>query len=469
MERAAEACVHWILTAQNGFENYIVFCGPGNNGGDGLAIARLLLEAGKTVVAFRLEAKKYSDDFTVNLERFEALYGRIHILKSAADFGKLPSDSLVIDALFGSGLNRPLEGLAAQIIDKLNHSKASVLSIDIPSGLFTDSSSVGHSVIKANYTLSFQVPKYAFMMTENAQYCGEVNVLDIGLHPKFEMTHQAPQQLIDADLIEKIYTKRNPAAHKYQFGHALLLAGSNAYMGAAILAAKACLRSGCGLVTVATEQGRESIVQTAFPEAITTAEQNSGILLKKKAAVGIGPGWASSVENQRQLQSFIHQSEIPLVIDATALELLKPFLHELNSNVTAPLILTPHRGEFDALFEGSTNDFESAILAVEKSTLHHCYIVLKGYRTMVACPDGTVFFNSTGNSGMATAGCGDVLTGILTGLLASGYKAKEACILGVYLHGLSGDFAALDASEEAIIASDIIKNLGQAFQELSGI
>ncbi|MFZ4059565.1 MAG: NAD(P)H-hydrate dehydratase, partial [Ferruginibacter sp.] len=240
-------------------------------------------------------------------------------------------------------------------------------------------------------------------------------------------------------------------------------------MGAAVIAAKACLRSGCGLVTVATEQGRESIVQTAFPEAITTAEQSVGNLLKKKAAVGIGPGWASSVENQRQLQSFIHQSEIPLVIDATALELLKPFLHELNSNVTAPLILTPHSGEFDALFEGATNDFERATLAVEKSKLHHCYIVLKGYRTMVACPDGTVFFNSTGNSGMATAGCGDVLTGILTGLLASGYKAKEACILGVYVHGLSGDFAALDASEEAIIASDIIKNLGQAFQELSGI
>ncbi|MFZ4058997.1 MAG: NAD(P)H-hydrate epimerase, partial [Ferruginibacter sp.] len=261
MERAAEACVHWILKEQNDFENYVVFCGPGNNGGDGLAIARLLLEAGKAVVAFRLEAKMYTDDFTVNLERFEALYGRIHILKSAADFGKLPSDSLVIDALFGSGLNRPLEGLAAQIIDKLNHSKASVLSIDVPSGLFTDSSSVGHSVIKANYTLSFQVPKYAFMMTENAQYCGEVNVLDIGLHPKFEISYQAPQQLIDADLIEKIYTKRNPSAHKYQYGNALLLAGSSAYMGAAILAAKACLRSGCGLVTVATEQGRESIVQ----------------------------------------------------------------------------------------------------------------------------------------------------------------------------------------------------------------
>jgi hydroxyethylthiazole kinase-like uncharacterized protein yjeF len=270
--------------------------------------------------------------------------------------------------------------------------------------------------------------------------------------------------LIDAALIHTIYKPRDESSNKYNFGHALLFAGSKDMMGAAILCAKAVLRSGAGLVTVYTEERTESIIQIAVPEAITSTEKDFHTITYKKNAIGIGPGLEASTANSLLLKELIEKWDNPLVIDATALSLLKEYTSLLKERKQYPAILTPHTGEFEKLFGKTNDDTDRIRLAITKAVQLNCFIILKGPSTLVACPDGSNFFNSTGNAGMATAGSGDVLTGILTGLSAQGYSPLNTCLLGTYLHGLAGDIAATKLSEEAMLSGDIIENLGAAFE-----
>jgi ADP-dependent NAD(P)H-hydrate dehydratase / NAD(P)H-hydrate epimerase len=269
---------------------------------------------------------------------------------------------------------------------------------------------------------------------------------------------------IDAALIHTIYKPRDESSNKYNFGHALLFAGSKDMMGAAILCAKAVLRSGAGLVTVYTEERTESIIQIAVPEAITSTEKDFDAITHKKNAIGIGPGLEASTANSTLLKELIEKWDHPLVIDATALSLLKEYTQLLKERKQYPAILTPHTGEFEKLFGKTNNDADRIKLALAKAIELNCFIILKGPSTLIACPDGSNFFNSTGNAGMATAGSGDVLTGILTGLSAQGYSPLNTCLLGTYLHGLAGDIAAKKLSEEAMLSGDIIENLGAAFE-----
>jgi ADP-dependent NAD(P)H-hydrate dehydratase / NAD(P)H-hydrate epimerase len=363
-------------------------------------------------------------------------------------------------------LNKPLEGIAQLLVQYINQNEATVISIDTPSGLFADISSNGNTIIKATHTLSFQCNKLAFMFTENGEYTGDVSILDIGLNNQYYDDTDTDIYTIDKTFIKSIFKPRKDFTHKYSYGHALLYAGSKSMMGAAILCAESCLRSGAGLVTLHMQEEQMHIIQTALPEAISSAENNVEVLWKKKSAIGIGPGLEINENNAALLKEILMKWEAHLVIDAAALTLLQPFIDLLGKRKIHPAILTPHTGEFEKLFGKCDNDFDRMKLAIQKAALLNCYIILKGHHSLIACPNGNCYFNTTGNSGMATAGSGDVLTGIITGLLTQGYNAKEACLLGVYLHGFAGDLAAAALSKEAMIAGDITDQLGNTFKML---
>jgi NAD(P)H-hydrate epimerase len=332
-----------------------------------------------------------------------------------------------------------------------------------------DRSSKGNTIIKANYTLSFQCYKPAFLVAENAQYLGEVVILDIGLLPEFLPRADANFELIDGAIIRSIYKPRNRFAHKGNFGHALIIAGSYGKMGAAVLSAKACLRSGTGLLTCFIPKCGLEILQTAVSEAMARTDVNSSMITKiddeiaKYDSIGIGPGLGIASETRTAIKELLGIYKKPIVIDADALNGLS--MEKNLPSLPPGSVLTPHPKEFERLFGVCKNDFERIEIAAAKAKLLNCLIVLKGHHSFIACPGGKGYFNNTGNAGMATAGSGDVLTGTLTGLLAQGYSSEEASILGVYLHGVAGDIAATRISEEAMIAGDIIDNLGNAFKQ----
>jgi ADP-dependent NAD(P)H-hydrate dehydratase / NAD(P)H-hydrate epimerase len=470
MERAARKCVEWLEKNSHPEGSFSIFCGKGNNGGDGLAIARLLALKKYPVKVYILEfGHKGTEDFQTNLARLHEYPAvDIRFLQTKDNFHGFDPGDIIIDALFGSGLNRGLEEVTAQLVEHLNDSGCPIISIDIPSGLFVDRSSVNNIIIKATHTLSFQCYKPAFLVAENSTFTGEIHILDIGLHPAFYDDLFSRFEFLDEEIIHLIYKPRNRFAHKGNAGHALLVAGSYGKMGAAALSAKACMRSGVGLLSCHIPSCGYDILQIAVPEAMVVTDQHSSFNtriedgLANYEAIGIGPGIGTASETRVLIRGIFDSYRNPLVIDADALNILA-LQKDLLKLVPAGSILTPHPKEFERLFGVSANDFERIELALEQSKELNVVIVLKGHHTFIATPGGKGFFNSTGNAGMATAGSGDTLTGVLTGLLAQGYSSVETAILGVYLHGLAGDIAAKKLSMEAMIAGDIIENLGNAF------
>ena len=473
MERAARQCVQWIL---NHFATGIsckIFCGKGNNGGDGLAIARMLAEKKYSVNVYVLEFGKLgSPDFQTNLHRLHHYpQVAIHYLQDESHFPAIKKNELVIDAIFGSGLNQPLANLALALVNHINQSLATIISIDMPSGLFADQSSKDFTTIQATATLSFQAYKTAFLFAENANAFGHIQVLDIGLSAEFPALKTNTNCFIDKEIISAIYKPRKPFTHKGSFGHALIFCGSYGKMGAAILCAKACLRSGVGLLTIHVPISGYEIIQTTVPEAMVSVDSNSTCVteivenLSSFTCFGLGPGIGLADETANAIAKMMATIKQPLVIDADALNLISKNPHFLKS-LPEGSILTPHPKEFARLFGETKNEFDQMQLAQQKAAEHQCIIVLKGHHTLIATPTGKCYFNNTGNAGMATAGSGDVLTGIITGLLAQLYAPEEAAVLGVYLHGLAGDLAADKISQEALLASDIIENLGAAFLQM---
>jgi NAD(P)H-hydrate epimerase len=361
--------------------------------------------------------------------------------------------------------------LSSEVVSHINVSGATVVSIDVPSGLFIDRSSVGNTIIQANYTLTFQSLKLGLLFQENAPYIGEVKLIPIGLHTEFLKKEQSIFELIEADYINQIYKPRNPFAHKGHFGHALIAAGSWGKMGAAMLAAKACLRSGVGLLTCYLPSCGYSIMQTSLPEAMVLTDNNSTILasvledIEKYNTIGIGPGIGTDPATQKFLSELVAAYNKPMVLDADALNCLA--LQKNNLTTLPPYsILTPHPKEFDRLFGEHNSDLDRITTARKKALDFEIIILLKGHHTFIATPSGAGYFNSTGNAGMAKGGSGDVLTGILTSLLAQEYEPVHAAILGVYLHGLAGDLAAQTLSLETFLPSDLILFLSGAFKEI---
>lgn len=472
MERAASECVEWLQLHQFTGRHFHIYCGKGNNGGDGLAMARMLAMNGEQVTVHILEFGHIgTDDFQANLARLHQHRVEIKFIQDVSHISVPSSDEIIIDALFGTGLNRGLSDVTAELVTRLNESGAIIISIDIPTGLFADSTSKGQVVIEADHTLSFQCLKLAMLLPENSQYTGRIHILDIGLHPAYLSNIQPQFEWIDCNQVRSLYRPRTRFSHKGTMGHVLLAAGSYGKMGAAVIAATGCMRAGAGLLTCHVPGCGLQVLQTTLPEAMVMTDFNSSYLTKIETdysrydAVGVGPGIGTAQETRALLRDLLDAWRGPLVLDADALNsiALQP---ELLQMLPAGTILTPHPREFERLFGPSTDDFARIRLALAQAASLRVVIVLKGHHTFIATPDGKGFFNSTGNPGMATAGSGDLLTGILTGLLAQGYSPVEAAILGVYLHGQAGDLAADKLSPEAMLATDIADQLGAAFKRL---
>jgi yjeF C-terminal region, hydroxyethylthiazole kinase-related/yjeF N-terminal region len=474
MKRAAGSIAGWLLQHAKYDISFKVLAGNGNNGGDALVVAMLLATAGFKVecLLFNYLQKLSPDCIFYRDEIAKKTDLRFTEITDPEFLPEVKPDDWVIDGLFGTGLNRPLEKSFVSLIRHINDSGATVVSIDIPSGLFGEDNrqnNPGHC-IHATHTLSFQFPKLAFLFAENSKVVGDWQALPIGLHPQAIEKCQTVYTFATDDEMAQLLKPRDRFAHKGTFGHALLVGGSKGKMGAVVLAARSCLRSGVGLLTVHIPASGNDILQISVPEAITIPDEGENLITsvqpgEKIDAVGIGCGMGTSTEAAQALHQLLQTCDKPMVIDADALNILAQH-PEWTKLIPMNSILTPHPAECDRLAGKSTAGYERLEKARDFAIKNRVTVVLKGAYTAVINTDGEVNFNSTGNSGMATAGSGDTLTGILLALQAQGYNAFDAARLGVFLHGLAGDIAARTIGFESITAGDITANLGLAFNEL---
>lgn len=471
MERAATAIFQWFVFNIPPQKKVFVFAGPGNNGGDGAALARMLVEIGYDVKAFVLKTDApISHDLMINIQRLQMQsIVSVNFISSINDIPEIPGNVIVVDALYGSGLSRPLEGVSANLVECINRSTVQVVAIDIPSGLFANENPFpnGNSVINVNFTLSLQFPKLCFFFSENSCFVGKWFVLPIGLHPTAIIETPSFYQFLTSEFVSNLVRKRLTFDHKGTYGHCLIVAGSYGMIGAAVLASKACIKAGAGLVTAHVPRIGYNIIQQSVPEVMVSVDDNDGFITsvlksKKYSSIAIGPGLGMEERTKAGLITFLRSSSKPLVIDADALNIIASNKDYINL-IPANSIITPHPGEFDRLFGKSESGYERLNVAIEMAQKHQIVILLKGAYTQVVTPNGDVYFNNTGNPGMATGGSGDVLTGIIVSLLAQGYFPIDSAIIGAHLHGLAGDLAAEKIGQESITATDIIDCIGKAF------
>ncbi|MFD2999930.1 NAD(P)H-hydrate dehydratase [Pontibacter toksunensis] len=470
MERAAKAFTGWFENKFQPSEEAFIFCGPGNNGGDGLAVARLLHERKYKVQVFIVgDTAKASEDFKANMERLPDEV-QPQKIEEEKDIPELPLIACVIDALFGTGLSRPLTGLYEELVEQLNSSGACITSIDMPSGLYTDSQTPeGSTIIQADNTVSFQLPKQAFFLPQHEEYVGEWHVVPIGLSEQFISGVDTDMFFTTRRDVQHLLKRRRKFSHKGNYGHALMLCGGYGKMGAAVLAARACLRSGVGLLTIQVPSAGYTVLQTAVPEAMTLTDPNRKHLsdlpedIDKYDVIGMGPGIGTAPPTKTAIGQLLATSSHPLVIDADAINIIASSDRLKEQLPKNKVIFTPHPKEFERLVGKAKNDYERLQRLREFCQEHQCCVTLKGSHTAVGTPSGKVYFNTTGNSGMATGGTGDVLTGIITALVGQQYDLEEACILGVYVHGLAGDLALRTVGEIGMTASDLIDHLPKAF------
>lgn len=467
MERAAAAITDSLLSLFQGHVSLKIFAGAGNNGGDALAVARLLALCGFEPELYLLNPNgKLSPDCEINKQRLHK-QNRLKFteITQAAEFPFISKEDWVLDGLFGSGLNRPLEGIAADLVQHINRADAQVIAIDLPSGLFGEDNAqnISENIIQAKFTLSLQFPKLAFFFPENERFVGNWELINIGLHPE-EIKNTATPHFFTQEENLPTLKKRSRFSHKGNFGHALFIGGSYGKMGAAVLASRACLRTGVGLLTVHCPECGVDILQTAVPEAMCSPDKEHSYVsfvpenLSSFSAIGMGCGLGTEPESAKVLIHLLKESRHPLVLDADALNILSQH-PEWVDYLPANTIITPHPKEFERLTGAYQSRFEQIEKARAFSKKHTIFVVLKGAYTAVVCPDGEVHFNSTGNSGMATGGSGDVLCGMILSLLAQGYTPKEAAVLAVFLHGQAGDSAAEKHGMAALLASDIVNEI----------
>jgi len=468
MERASRKLVTRFVQEFPSPRTVKIFCGPGNNGGDGLAIARMLHKQEYRVKVYHLDDTHSSEDFRVNMERLKAIMPEyIHIVLNKDDFPAINDKDVLLDALFGSGLNKPLVDLEAALVKHLNDSGATIVSVDIPSGMFADKHGNG-IVVNAYKVYNFQSPKLSLLLPEYAVHGERWDVLDIRLNQEFLSRTSTPFEVIDYSVIADFYKKRKRITHKGSYGHALLIAGSYGKAGAAVLSARAAIRAGAGLVTAYVPSSAVNILQVAVPEVMCLSDEEKHFVSDIPdtgpfSAIGIGPGIGKHKKTAKALWQLLRKFHSPLVLDADALNILSEhpdWLLQIPHNS----ILTPHIGEFRRLAGDWENDYERLELLRKFARKYKAVVVLKDAFTAIADPLGNVYFNIIGNSGMATGGSGDVLTGIITGLLAQGYSPLQSAILGVYVHGLAGNDALDKQSKESLVAGDIINHLGRAFK-----
>ncbi len=477
MERAAMACFRRLIKLVKLDEDILVVCGKGNNGGDGLAIARLLIEQGFDCRAVIINyTEKFSADAEANFNRLKEKYAsrvsEINEMEAEGTFA-YNRNTVIVDALLGTGIHRPVEGLLAEVIGFMNKNFKKIISIDIPSGLYPDSSSAENkAIVKSSLTLTFQFPKLAFLLPENKAFVPEFEILNIGLLEKGISTQNPDYFYLTKSDVSSLLKPRNKFAHKGDFGHALLMAGSKGKSGAALISANACLRSGAGLLTVHSTPATLNAILNVLPEAMSSADTNRDFISEinhpeKYDAIGFGPGVGMHEDTQQALKKILHYYTGKLVIDADGLNILsenKTWLGFLPPGS----ILTPHPKEFERLTQKHSSDFERLSALKQFALKHNCIVILKGAHSAITMPDGNVFFNSSGNSALAKGGSGDGLTGIILGLLSRGYSAPQAALIGTFVHGFAADLCVRKKSRESILISDVIAQLGKAFKKLEG-
>lgn len=473
MERAAHALTKAIVRRWDKSYKMVVFAGPGNNGGDALAVARLLSQNSYHVEVFLFNTKgQLSEECQTNLNRLKTC-GSVYFTEISTQFDPpiLTEQHLIIDGLFGNGLNKPLNGGFASVVKYINASKSPVVAIDIPSGLMGEDNTynIRQNIIHANVTLSIQLPKLSFLFPENESIVGEWELLNIGLKQTYIDAVSTPYTILEEEEIRQLIKPRKRFAHKGNFGHGLLIAGSYGMAGASILAAKACLRSGIGLLTVHVPIHNHNLLQTTVPEAIVQTDIHERYFaqpthLSKYKALAIGPGIGLEEDTALAMMEQIQGSTIPVILDADAINILSTHRNWLG-RIPKRYILTPHLGELERLVGKCMDTYERLTKVKELAAYLQSYIIVKGAWTTIATPEGKFYFNPTGNPGMATGGSGDVLTGILLGLVSQGYSQEEACKLGVYIHGLAGDIAAEEMTEIGMTAHDIVNALPTAWKK----
>ena len=475
MERAASRIVAEIRHLCTAYNTIVVFAGPGNNGGDALAVARILASEGLKVKAWLFNTTgRLSADCKTNRDRLTGMkeLDSFTMVIDEFDPPTLDASTLVIDGLFGVGLNKPLTGGYASLVKYINASPSKVVSIDMPSGLMSESNeyNVRSNIIRADVTVTIQQPKLSFLFAENQQFIGELKVVDINISKEGMAQVDAHVTILEEDDVRCRMRQRDDFAHKGTMGHALIIAGSRGMAGAAMLATKACLRSGVGKVTVHTPAANIIPLQIGVPEAILDIDPDNcffteAVSTDRFQAMGIGPGLGNNENSAITMIGQLRRAQCPIVIDADAINILathKAWMQQL----PAGCILTPHIGEFERLEGASSDSYDRLSKAIILADRQQAYIVLKGHYTAIVTPGGRIMFCPTGNSGMATAGSGDVLTGVITALLARGYAQADACLVGTYLHGLAGDIAAKKFGKESLMASDIIDALPEAFMRV---
>jgi len=472
MEQAALKCFDWIVTSKIEKDKiFNIFCGIGNNGGDGLVISRKLIEANYKVNTFIVNfSNNRSSDFQINFDRLVEMNNTPVELNLINDFPIISENEIIIDAIFGVGISRLPQGFVKEIIIRMNASNATIISIDLPSGLFPESPIVdSESVIKAEQSLTFQNPKLAFLLVENMSFCRNWTVLDIGLDKSFIDSLKSEYETIDLHKIRSIYRPRGKFSHKGDFGHSLIIGGSFGKIGAVVLSSKAAIKIGCGLVTSYVPKCGYEILQTANPEIMVEVDDENYLQFfnfkTDPTVIGIGIGMGTHLKTKTGFGQFLKENKKPLVLDADALNILSKH-RDLLELLPVNSVLTPHPKEFERLVGKWNNDYEKLTLLKEFSSKHECVIILKGMYSAIAFKN-KVYFNITGNSALATAGSGDVLTGIITGLIAQNYSAIDASMLGVYIHGRSADIAITkNESSESFTASDCFLYFGEIFNEI---
>lgn len=480
MERAAIQLTGWI-TAHYGVDNdFKVFVGPGDNGGDGLAVARMLAKKGYYVEAY--VTGKLSENGLTNYNRLvKQGKAKVFTINGEDKFPIIEPSEILIDALFGAGLKRPVEGYIGSLVNYINESGSKIISIDIPSGLFAEDNTphtaveVGGetfytNVVRADFTLTLELPFISFFFADDAVHVGEWFILPIGLHRGFLKHEPVDNHYVTEADVKKLLRKREKFSHKGHYGHALLVSGGRGKMGAAILAAKGCLRGGVGLITTHVPEHGINILQTAIPENMISVDTHEDYFSQAPEtgrfnAIGVGPGIGTNEVTQKALRELLEKTDSPMVLDADALNIIAQHKDMLKL-VPENSILTPHPKELDRLTGEKKHVYsrveEQAILSKE----YKVFVLQKGAHSAVSNPEGVLYFNSTGNPGLSTGGTGDVLTGVILALLAQGYPPQDAAILGAYLHGLAGDIAADKIGMEAIVASDVVQYLGKAYKTL---
>lgn len=471
MERASSLCVEWIFSNCKHHTKFAIFCGNGNNGGDGFAIARMLYLKGFDIDVFiHKEQLKFSNEALINYNRSKDISGISLIDLHDVSTYNFDEKTVIIDALFGTGLSRSPEGIFKTVIEVLNSKNNPKISIDIPSGLFADQMNDENSTIfKADHTLTFQFWKKSFLHHETGIFTGKVIVLDINLAKEFIENTATDNFVIDDEVAQNIFKIRQDFAHKGTYGKAIIVGGSYGKIGAVVLATRSALKIGSGLTFVLAPNCGYEILQTSVPEAMFMdggKKKTHQIQELENAVYGIGPGLGTEKETEKALLEFLENHQSPLILDADALNIISKDKSYLKL-IPKRSIITPHPKEFERLFVKTENSFERLDLAKTKAKELGIYIVLKDHHTQVVTPEGAVFYNITGNSGLAKGGSGDILTGIITSLLAQKYSEEEAAILGVWLHGKAADLAAEKYSKEAMQPTDVIDEIGNVFLHLN--